>query len=129
MGPSGPTVTAMDDGQADREHEDRVKDISDDVMSCLTTRGFFEELDNRLCPKDNALPRALCDHSYTISESVLAERGFPGEDLDDIFDVLRSMGGVCDCEILYNAVEESRLKAEYWKARAKELEESRSPRH
>jgi hypothetical protein len=61
-----------------------------------------------------------------ISESILAERGFPAEDLDDIFDVLRSKGGFCDCEILYNAVEESRLKAEYWKARAKELEESSS---
>jgi hypothetical protein len=126
MGPDGATLTAMSDGQADREQEDFVKDISDDVMRCLTTRGFFEALDNRLCPRDNGLPRALCDHSYKISKSVLAERGFHTEDLDDIFDVLRSKGGSCDCEILYNAVEESRLKAEHWKVRAKEVEESSS---
>lgn len=119
-------MTAMDDGGVDREHEEFVKAISDDVMRCLTTRGFFEELDNRFCPKDRGVPRALCDHSYMISESILAERGFHAEDLDDIFDVLRSKGGFCDCEILYNAVEESRLKAEYWKARAKELEKSSS---
>jgi hypothetical protein len=116
----------MDDGQGDREHDEFIKAISDDVMRSLTTRGFFEELDNRFRPKDDAVPRAVCDHSYTISESVLAERGFHAEDLDDIFDVLRAKGGVCDCEILYNAVEESRLKAEYWKARAKELEEPSS---
>ncbi len=95
-------------------------------MRCLTTRGFFEELDNRFCPKDHGLPRALCDHSYAISESILAERGFHADDFADIFEVLRSKGGFCDCEILYNAVEESRLKAEYWKARAKDLEESSS---
>ena len=31
-------------------------------------------------------------------------------------------GGFCDCEILYNVVEESRLKAEYWQARAAGVE-------
>lgn len=116
----------MDDGRADREHQEFVEAISDDVMRCLTTRGFFEELDSRFCPKEHGVPRTLCDHSYTISEAILAGRGFHAEDLDDIFDVLRSKGGFCDCEILYNAAEESRLKLEYWKARAKELEESTS---
>ena len=27
-------------------------------------------------------------------------------------------GGFCDCEVLYNVLDESRLKAEYWTARA-----------
>ena len=31
-------------------------------------------------------------------------------------------GGYCDCEILYNALDESRLKAEYWRARAEQIE-------
>ena len=39
-----------------------------------------------------------------------------------MFHVLMARGGYCDCEILYNAVEESRLKAEYWRARAEEVE-------
>jgi hypothetical protein len=30
-------------------------------------------------------------------------------------------GGFCDCEILYNVAEQSRLKAEYWMAKAEGL--------
>lgn len=33
------------------------------------------------------------------------------------FHVFMSMGGYCDCEILFNVAESSRLKAEYWLAR------------
>ena len=36
---------------------------------------------------------------------------------------LMRQGGFCDCEILYNAVEQCRLKAEYWIARS----EGRNP--
>jgi hypothetical protein len=43
------------------------------------------------------------------------------EDLEDILAVLHSLGGCCDCEILYNVAEESRLKSEYWIARAREF--------
>ena len=108
----------MGDSQVDREHVEFVASISEDVTQCLVSRGFFEGLDARLCPKDAQAPRVLCDHSYRVSETVLAELGFQAEELSDIFDVLRSRGGFCDCEILYNAVEESRLKADYWKAKA-----------
>ena len=48
--------------------------------------------------------------------------GFTQDELFDVFHVLMDKGGYCDCEILYNAAEESRLKAEYWRARAAELE-------
>jgi Protein of unknown function (DUF2695) len=37
-------------------------------------------------------------------------------DLDDIFAVLQSKGGFCDCEVLYNVAETSRLKAKYWRS-------------
>jgi hypothetical protein len=110
----------MGDGQVDREHAEFVKSISDDVMKSLVSRRFFEELDSRLCPKDGQASRVSCDHSYGISKTILAELGFQAEDLSDVFDVLRSRGGFCDCEILYNAADESRLKAEYWKAKVGE---------
>jgi hypothetical protein len=42
------------------------------------------------------------------------ERG----DLSDIFEVLTSRGGFCDCEILYNAAGDNKLKSEYWRSRA-----------
>jgi Protein of unknown function (DUF2695) len=46
-----------------------------------------------------------------LSESVLRTAGFDSEEMADIFDVLRSKGGCCDCEILYNVAESSRLKS------------------
>jgi Protein of unknown function (DUF2695) len=116
----------MSDGQADRERVEFVASISDDVMKSLVSRSFFEELDSRLCPKGGGGPRVLCDHSYRISTSILAELGFQAEDVSDVFDVLRSKGGFCDCEILYNAVEESRLKAEYWKSKVGEVSTSQN---
>jgi hypothetical protein len=35
-----------------------------------------------------------------------------------MFAVLRAQGACCDCEVLYNVAESSRLKAEYWKRQA-----------
>lgn len=43
------------------------------------------------------------------------------EEIEDILAVMRFHGGSCDCEILYNVAEESRLKAKYWKSRYSEL--------
>jgi hypothetical protein len=43
------------------------------------------------------------------------------EEIEDVLAVMRFSGGCCDCEILYNVAEESRLKSEYWKARLKEV--------
>ena len=53
---------------------------------------------------------------------VLALGGFREDEHFDVFHVLMARGGYCDCEILYNAVEVSRLKAEYWRARAAQIE-------
>lgn len=41
-----------------------------------------------------------------------------GEDRSDRTAPLASRSGGCDCENLYNVVEECRLKAGYWKAKA-----------
>ena len=43
------------------------------------------------------------------------------DDVADVPGVLRFSGACCDCEVLYNVAEESRLKSRYWKARAGEL--------
>lgn len=117
----------MGDGKVDDDHLEFVTSISGDVMNCLVSKRFFGELNSRLCPKDDQAPRVLCDHSYRISKLILAELGFQAEDLDDIFDVLRSRGGFCDCEVLYNATEESRLKTEYWKSKAAEESPLKTP--
>jgi len=94
--------------------------------------GAFRKLDDLLCPIGDSLAREHCGGDYKLSEAILLKSGFESSDLADVFDVLRSRGGFCDCEILYNVAETSRLKSAYWHNRgqgsprhAKELEKLR----
>jgi hypothetical protein len=65
--------------------------------------------------------RAKCGHSFDRSIGILHDLGMDSGDVEDVLAVLRSSGGCCDCEVLYNVADESRLKSEYWKARAQKL--------
>jgi hypothetical protein len=87
----------------------------------LHKKRFFEFLDDRYCPFDPLRTRAKCEHSYAHSLEILAHLGMNSEEIEDVLAVMRFSGGCCDCEILYNVAEESRLKSEYWKARLKEV--------
>jgi len=98
--------------------DELVRNITPDVMRILRKTGFFELLDNQFSPLDPAAPRAQCWGDYRVSRGILPTRGFSEDEFFDVFHVLMAQGGFCDCEILHNACEESRLKAEYWKARA-----------
>ena len=98
--------------------DDLISSIAPDVMKCLGRCGFFEKLDGLLSPEDNPIPAQGCDGTHKLSESILIAAGFDRAELDDIFAVLQSKGGFCDCELLYNVAETSRLKAHYWRARA-----------
>jgi len=95
-----------------------VSSIAHNVMRCLRRSGYFEKLDDILSPEGNSSPTQFCDGSYKISESILSASGFDQDELDDIFAVLGSEGGFCDCEVLYNAAESSRLKSNYWRSQA-----------
>ena len=101
---------------------DFISSIAPDVRTCLRRVQFFERLDDLLCPKNDPDQREVCRNDYTLSKRVLAEAGFNAADLDDIFGVLKSLGGCCDCEVLYNVADSSRVKAEYWRNRADSLE-------
>jgi hypothetical protein len=98
-----------------------IPSIAPDVVKCLIRSSFFQKFDDLICPKDNLHSRRTCGGDYKLSESILLKSGFERRDLDDIFEVLISKGGCCDCEILYNVAESSRLKAEYWRNRAEGL--------
>jgi hypothetical protein len=98
--------------------DDLISSIALDVMKCLRRCGFFEKLDGLLSPEDNSIPAQACDGTYKLCESILVAAGFDRAELNDIFAVLRSKGGFCDCEVLYNVAETSRLKANYWRSRA-----------
>src|SRR5262245_43814325 len=106
------------DGSEARD-EEFVAAIATDIMKCLVEGRFFEKLDDRLCPADRSTVREQCGGNYSVSDSILRWQGFDETDINEIFAVLRSKGACCDCEVLYNVVESSRLKAEYWRARAK----------
>ena len=99
-----------------------IAEITPDVMRRLFGARIFEALDDVLCPADTSDPRRPCYGDYRHARAVLLARGFRDDELFDVFHVLMARGGYCDCEILYNAVEGSRLQAEYWKARAKKIE-------
>jgi hypothetical protein len=98
--------------------EELIDSITPAVIKCLQGARFFEALDDAMCPEDASHERAPCWGDFRNSRPILLNRGFKEDELFDVFHVLMRQGGFCDCEILYNAVEESRLKAEYWIARS-----------
>ena len=101
------------------EEDDLIASIAPDVMKYLDRSQFFAKLDDILCPEDKALVQKKCAGDYKLSETILRASGFSGIDLTEILDVLKSRGACCDCEVLYNVVETSRLKAKYWQGRLK----------
>jgi hypothetical protein len=98
--------------------EEHIADITSDVMKCVSAAGFFEALDDAICPPDGSGPSAICWGDYRTSRPLLLGSGFTEPELFDVFHVLMAQGGYCDCEILYNVAKESRFAAEYWRARA-----------
>jgi hypothetical protein len=98
-----------------------VNDIAPDVLGVLEKERFFERLDELFCPADPSIQSVKCGHSFGHSVSILRNLGMDSDDVGDVLAVLRSRGVCCDCEVLYNLAEESRLKAQYSKARASEL--------
>jgi Protein of unknown function (DUF2695) len=107
---------------ADSRDSDLISSITPDVMASLRRSHFFEELDNLLSPMDGSgLAPTLCAGDYELAENILRSAGYDSEALTDIFAVFRSQGGCCDCEILYNVADTSRLKAMYWQGRAHDM--------
>jgi hypothetical protein len=98
--------------------DELISSIAPDVMRCLGRCRYFEKLDEHLSPADNSTPTEKCDGSFRLSETILLASGFERDALHDIIAVLKSKGGFCDCEVLYNVAETSRLKANYWRSRA-----------
>jgi hypothetical protein len=86
-------------------------------MRVLIKVEFFCALDDVLCPQDAAERRERCHGDYRHAKSLLADSGFRESEYFDVFHVLMAQGGFCDCEILYNVAETSRLKSTYWEKR------------
>jgi hypothetical protein len=106
--------------EADSDDE-FISNITADVKNCLVSARFFEKLDDLLGPSEETCSHQICGRDYKLSESILIAWDFSREDITDIWAVLQSLGGFCDCEILYNMAPSSRLAARYWRKRAAEL--------
>ncbi|MBB3205676.1 hypothetical protein FHS27_001480 [Rhodopirellula rubra] len=102
--------------------EELIADITPDVMRILTAIGFFRKLDDIMCPNDTTVRRAQCWGDYRNAKPLLLSNGITENELFDVFHVLMLQGGFCDCEILYNVLDENRLKAEYWQAKSSGIE-------
>ncbi|MGD0681206.1 MAG: DUF2695 domain-containing protein [Terracidiphilus sp.] len=110
---------------SDRQSDDSeyINDITPDVLGVLDRLHFFERLDDWFCPLENPERLVQCGaRSFEISTKILRDLGMDSDDIADVLAVLHSRGACCDCEVLYNVAEESRLKARYWKARFAELQ-------
>ena len=105
----------------DDPDEQLIASITPDVLDSLQVRGFFAALDDMFCPESSETPPQVCSGDFRHAKKTLQRCGFQESDWSDVFHVLMGQGAFCDCEILYNAASESRLKAQYWQRRAHEM--------
>lgn len=98
-----------------------VEGIAKDVLGVLRKRRFFERLDDRFrAGGAGHAARSHCDRTFSASIEILGNLGMDADDVGDVLAVLRAKGANCDCEVLYNIADQSRLKREYWRAHAAE---------
>lgn len=101
--------------------EEIIKEITPDVLEVLRKSRFFEALDDKMSPENNAISPEPCHGDFRLTKQILEERGFSRRsEIDEVSDICHTLmfqGAYCDCEVLYNVAEESRLKAKYWNNR------------
>jgi Protein of unknown function (DUF2695) len=93
-------------------------DITPSIMACLNRDHFFARLEARVFPESPDI-RSLCNHSFEFATALLAEDGHDEDAQQDVFAVMRSQGGFCDCEIIFNVAENSAVTEGYWRSWAK----------
>ena len=89
--------------------------IVPDVLHALEGRGFYVALDGLLCPVRSTLQPQTCSGDFRIAKHSVADVPVRGVGLVRCAPVLMEEGAFCDCEILFNAKEDRRLKAQYWR--------------
>ena len=99
--------------------EKLIASITPDVIGALQAKGFFAALDEMFFHNGAAEPKS-CSGDFRYAKQALQSCGFEESDWSDVFHVLMGQGAFCDCEILYNAATESRLKTQYWQRRSHE---------
>jgi Protein of unknown function (DUF2695) len=102
----------------DPQDQELGDDIGPDVLKALNSRRFFERLEELVFPEGDSGVRK-CEHTFGGTDSILLELGFDEAEREDIIIVFKSLGGFCDCEVLYNADDrEESPKARYWRSQS-----------
>lgn len=101
--------------------DELVEAIAPDILRCLRRDEFFVKLDTLLCPENKKARPKKCMGDFALSQQVLKACGYDSLERTEIVAVLKSRGGCCDCEVLYNVAEKSRLKAKYWRTQFRSL--------
>jgi Protein of unknown function (DUF2695) len=94
-------------------YEQFIADISADVMAVLQKEGFLERLHNEVLPSDSS--PSTCKNDFTSAIRLLRSFGHDEADIEDVLGVMRSKGGFCDCEIVFNVADPSPVREKYWK--------------
>jgi len=94
--------------------EELVAAITEPIMGILNKTSFFSTLDEVFTSPENP---AVCQGDFRVAKSILPTKGFLESEYFDVFSVLMSQGGYCDCEILYNVAEGSEFARRYWAKR------------
>ena len=66
-----------------------------ELLRSLFQRMFFYRLNEKLSG-------LTCDHTLRLSEQILTQMQFSRAKMNEILEVFKKNGGICDCEILYN---------------------------
>lgn len=107
--------------------EEMIEGITLDVMETLESLGFFTALDDAMAPKEDTLEPESCQGDFRITKRILAAKGLQEtEELDEVAGachVLMKQGAFCDCEVLFNVYEGSRLGTGTWQELSEELVE------
>jgi hypothetical protein len=104
----------------DPEAENEIANsIAPDVLGVLEITRFFERLDERFYSLKDAKVLEQCTGTHEVSVQILQNMQMDADEIRDVLEVLKSRGGCCDCEVLYNVANESNFRSDYWKARAR----------
>lgn len=66
-----------------------------ELLSLLFQRMFFYRLNEKLSG-------LTCDHTLRLSEQILTQMQFSRGKMNEILEIFKKNGGLCDCEIIYN---------------------------
>ncbi|TGE38946.1 DUF2695 domain-containing protein [Desulfosporosinus fructosivorans] len=77
-------------------NEEKARQNKDsDLLILLFQRMFFYRLNEKLSAFE-------CDHTLHLSEQILTQMQFSRGKMNEVLEVLKKNGGICDCEIIYN---------------------------